>query len=499
MARLLILGLLIATHPATAQDAVPRKPLDVEWQRSVFHAEETPGETEAKNLAQKHVREQTKFLFGAAPVFQGNAVCIRTFADVQVRNIRSLPEQKTKPGDLRWIVNYFDGPLAVLLDDPKTKSIVASIAATHFARIALENQLLGSISSDKDHSYIVDDAGIAASLLAQVGPFGQPLPKPARVKELVEENALLGFIVDGRVVWSLGGESIRSEKNIESKKATDFTGTHFLGTPLIRDKHLWVLNERAGGGQCRLVQINPNKIVDGKPEVVSTTGLDEFDPRRRFGFDLRRRMFNAQPIAAGDLILCPTAACVLAAWNAKQQQWAWKYKYLSEGEEKPVPQPFPGAVPLPHFHWKPSAPFVHGEHVIFASTEEEHLHCVKLKDGTSAWKVKQQPNDWYPAGAVGKHVLVIHETGCRFVKAEDGSDVKNLELGAVSGRGVLVAGDFYLPLAEISGKGPGIAVVDVANLRVRSYLETKDVPRNLAWHDGQLFSQGLTEIAAFKK
>jgi hypothetical protein len=97
-------------------------------------------------------------------------------------------------------------------------------------------------------------------------------------------------------------------------------------------------------------------------------------------------------------------------------------------------------------------------------------------------------------------VLLVGRQECRALSLAEGKEIWRLETGQPSGQGVFGDGVYYLPLkAGGAAKEPEICLIDLHKgvVRERLPLPGKDIPGNLLFHEGALFSQTPTAITAY--
>jgi outer membrane protein assembly factor BamB len=175
--------------------------------------------------------------------------------------------------------------------------------------------------------------------------------------------------------------------------------------------------------------------------------------------------------------------------DVAKQDIRWTYSYQKD--------PPPKAANVPLGYWKAPAAFVAGGKLVFTAADDEHTHCVNLKDGKSLWKV-QRADDLYLAGIAGDKVVVVGNGTCRALALKDGTELWKLTTGTPSGVGVFDKATYLLPLKKgASSKQPEVAYLDVDQGRLVGVSPLKEVPGNLMLHRDMIVSQSATSISAY--
>src|SRR5262249_37157383 len=147
--------------------------------------------------------------------------------------------------------------------------------------------------------------------------------------DAVLHNRLQAFdLATGKLVWELGGRGSRppgtdqGDERPPSGEADDLTDSFFLSAPLVLDGKLYVLNEKEGN--LRLACLEP---VHGKVEWLQP--LASF--RDRLANDPQRRMRAAALAYADGVLVCPTNAGFLLAFDLTTRTLLWAHDYREPG------------------------------------------------------------------------------------------------------------------------------------------------------------------------
>lgn len=394
--------------------------------------------------------------------------------------------------------------------------------------VLLENATVGSLSTDNTRVYAVDDLQLPPSsnqFDPRFGGFVQPggsMFFNQVVNDATQHNRLRAIeLATGKLKWELGGKRPAGEP--ERKDARDFTDSYFLGPPLCLGGKLYFLNEK--GQELRLVCYDPNRLPDRpSPQDLKDAVLwvqTLCAAKDKILQDYGRRI-HATHIAFGEgILVCPTNAGVLLGVDVLSHSLAWAHPYrdpatpgavasgLQPGMMVPRRVIINGAVTAttatpPGSDWKASAPVVQDGKVVFAAPDGSELRCLNLRNGSKVWGLKRQEDDLYLGGVFAGRVVVVGKKGVRGLALEDGRELWRVETGGPpSGRGVASDNVYYLPLKEAvfpdNERAPAVWAIDVEKGKVvaQTRSRSKDVPGNLVFFDGDVISQGLTEVVAY--
>ncbi len=350
--------------------------------------------------------------------------------------------------------------------------------AAHFP---IEGSALGCLSSDGRRAYAVEDVAVpppTEAVLQVQG--GVPPAGPRDLVQALFANRLRAIDLDtGAVVWEKGGRG-----------PGDLQNSFFLGAPLPVVGQLYALVDKEG--EFRLVCLDP---ASGAVAWSQRLGVTPW----RLALDPCRRLRGVQMTYAGGLLICPTDAGAVFAFDPFARCLAWAYLYTSK---KPPPEVGTSAG-LAAFHgaWRESAPVVAGGKVVFTPADSDQVHCVGLRDGEPLWQ-QGQGASVYLAGAFRDKVLLVGAAGIgtRALSLKDGRQVWVRNLGVPSGQGAASGNVYYLPLKfSTATGGPGVAALDVESGNVLAFARSRggEVPGNLAFLGGVVLSQTATTLSAY--
>jgi RNA polymerase sigma factor (sigma-70 family) len=467
--------------------------LSLKWQRPILldKSDETRERDEgakAKPWIDKALaaRGDAPLVPGFRHLAVGNVVFYRTHNDLRAVYLADEPQPDGyKAGAIHCKSTLAEGGLANLHAYlpwawPLWERCLKEFAAADLPQLLLENNLAGAISSDGKQVFWIDDVEVlppAAWIALAPADLDNNLLAAWKqeVKPRLLQNSLTAVDVEsGKMTWRLGG--------IASGPGP-FDKTHFLGVPLSLGGKLYVLNE-TNQGDLRLLVLDPLRGM-----VLHTLQLDTVPESQRFLVNLRRRVNAAQLVGHDGTLVCLPHAGKVYGVDVAKQDVRWMYSYQKD--------PPPKAANVPLGYWKAPAAFVASGKLVFTAADDEHIHCVNLKDGKFLWKV-QRADDLYVAGVAGDKIVVVGNGSCRALALKDGTELWKLATGTPSGLGVFDKTTYLLPLKKgASSKQPEIAYLDVDQGRLVGTSPLKEVPGNLMLHRDMIVSQSATSISAY--
>lgn len=462
---------------------------------------------------------------GFYPIAANRLLIYRTYTDIRAVYLHDEDERdsdgkiyKCKAGDIKWKSTEFDGTLANILSNGKTRGTLDSWLDTSyfpmagFSSVLYENTSVGTLSSDHRYVYAVDDLAVPppGNVFQVNNPFMQPqvsqIPEP--IRPLVMQNSLWAFdLATGRAKWRLG-DPLRSDD--------PFNGSHFLGVPISIGGKLYVLNEKnpgpTGDSELRLLCIDPNKIVDARPHIVKPIqSLGQVQQQFRVTHDISRRTTTTHLAYGEGILVCPTNAGEVLGVDLTSRSLAWAYPYR---EQAPQTVNLPGVMMQPNrgfggpgmgnmgasatvANWKSAPPVIVEGKVVFTAPDANSVHCLNLRDGTAVWKKRQMDGDLFLAGVHQGKVLIVGRSSIRALDLHKNGDMVWYQATGdmPSGQGVASKNVYYLPLQ----KGE-ILAVDVETGQIKAHNRAKDSKAalgNLMFYEGAVIAQSPREIVAY--
>jgi outer membrane protein assembly factor BamB len=347
--------------------------------------------------------------------------------------------------------------------------------AFHFV---LEDSALGRLSSDGARVYAIEDLAVPPPPeVVQPAQFG--LPPPGGPRDLLlalAGNRLCALDLDtGERIWEQGGRG-------------DLQGHFFLGAPLPVAGRLYALAER--DGEIRLVCLDP---ATGTIAWTQRLGITS----SRMALDPGRRLRGVQMTFADGLLLCPTDAGAVFAFDLFTRSLTWAHVYPSKKQQQDTGVFF--SVGEFNMSWRESTPAVADGKLVFAPCDSEQVYCVNLRDGKPLWQANRSGYS-YLAGVFGERVLLVGLTHARTLLLRDGKEDWSRHIGTASGQGAASGSAYYLPLKSSSQTGgPGVAALDMESGQVQSFAQSRngEVPGNLIFFQDRVISQTVDALTAY--
>jgi outer membrane protein assembly factor BamB len=360
-----------------------------------------------------------------------------------------------------------------------------------------ENAIYGTLASDGDYVFCIDDAYLrertaAAELdnveqgqVRQLNFANRPFPLPA-AQQATNELRAYEIASQGKLIWV-------------SEEEPGLAGCFFLGPPLPVGGSLYVLAETKG--EIRLFVLNPKtggvewsqQLVVVEPSVME---------------DHLRHLSGATPSFSDGILVCPTSAGAVVALDLTTRSLLWGFQYPKAVDANmPMNRMFQFRFQqMPQIndandndHWADGSVTIAEGHAIFTPVESSEIYCVALTDGKLKWQKPREDGLYVACVHDGKVVVV----GSRTVKAlkltdgESGWSEASLALpsnATPSGRGFYNRDRYYLPLSSAE-----VAAVDLADGRIvaRSRSRSGTVPGNLICYHGAVISQGVDQVESY--
>jgi outer membrane protein assembly factor BamB len=355
--------------------------------------------------------------------------------------------------------------------------------------VLFSNALLGTLSTDGQRVYAVDDLGVPPPRVFQRGGrWRQPeeawpnFPQDDLNKAVCRSVLIALDAASGKRVWEVGGRAQEPEMEVLSD-------SYFLGAPLLLDGRLYALTEKAGQLNLVCLRADSGAFLWQQPLALAPTGL-VYDPGRR--------IHTAQPVYGEGVVVCPTHAGIVVGVDLLTQGLLWAYPYrtgaLTQAKSigfrrgRTSPPGLTAAWPAPKI-------LVQDGRVLFTAADEPSIHCLSLRDGSLLWRAGRTEDDLYLAGAVAGKVLLVGKQACRALDLSDGRPVWRVQTGLPSGQGILSGEVYYLPVRE-PGRG-AVCAIQVRNgiLLSRTPSQLLEGLGNLLLSSKRLFSQTATAVA----
>ena len=445
---------------------------------------------EALKTLQTLYREQH---FAALPAGQPLAVGGR----VLVRTASALLAIDAKTGDLAWRATFDDGVATLIARDEGSLAADSPQLLTGLDERSWGDATYGTMSSDGQHVFGVEDVGFTYGLLNQrivVGPDGSRRLDPGWPRD---HNRLTAYdVATGKLVWELGGP--------QGQYSLPLAGMYFLGPPLPLADQLYVVGEYQG--TIHLVVLDR---TSGRPLAQQRLSSLEEDARRGNNNIYSgvlpqrepRRMSGASPSYAEGILVSPVAGDKFVAMDLASGEIRWTFR-----PEQTVPRNarFMGGVqrnanPTDHRErrWSDACVSLAGGRALLTPQGHDTIYCLDLQSGRLLWQAPRLDSQ-YLAATTDTAVVLAGRNTMRALALTDGSEVWppcQLPPGASpSGRGFTADGHYYLPL----GSGE-VMVIDLATgtQRQRTRSLSGSQPGNLIACAGRIISQNVDRIEGF--
>jgi outer membrane protein assembly factor BamB len=496
------------THTAQASGSPPLLDEKI-WERSLYKESEDDVDTketqkwvgDALKAQEKGVNVPT--LPGFFPIAVDGTLIFRSYTTVTGIALKDLKDKDgkvvIKAGEVEWKATVLPGSLGWILADKDIRYSIQTWLGNYnqhqgYLPMVFENSQVGTMTSDSNNVYLVDDLAIPPPPIYSLNAGGPWNPGTqviqGMVRNLVVENTLYAFqLHTGKLAWQIPDAK---------KDHEEFKNSHFLGAPINVGGKLYALSEK-NDGDLRLITIDPK---EGKL-LHPAQSLGTVQDGHRFTQDFNRRIHTVHLAYGEGILVCPTNAGEILGVDLLSGTFAWTYSYR---EKNITPQaksqnPWGGPKQMPPFSpvsWKVSAPIITEGKVVFTCVDGSSVHCLNLRDGMPIWTTSQLQDDLYLAGVYNGKVLIVGKTYVRAVSLQDGNrEVWRVSIGSVpSGHGVAAKGIYYLPLkkAEILAIDMDKGIIKAHN---RSRSGNASDPGNLVFYEGAVISQTPTEIIAY--
>lgn len=344
------------------------------------------------------------------------------------------------------------------------------------------NTLMGRLTSDGIRLYAVDSLSHPA---VKLGGRGDPFqnrtdgPRPREFNRILAlqlpNRVAVGAIEPPKLVWSQG-RSLRAPEPPGDER-------YFLGPPLPHAGRLFAVAEMDREIRLVALQAETGEIIWEQPlAAVDRSAVN----------DGERAFVACEPVPAGDLILCPTQAGVLAAVDYVTGALAWAY-YDGDLPLQPqsgrqrnavIARGRPGFAPRT---------LVQRDRVLHLPMNSSQLHCVSRATGTLEWSAPRQRAASI-AAVTDDVVVLLEDRSCRALRLQDGSEAWKQSLPAVTGTGFAVGTNYLIPLDR--GR---FALIDLATGNQQAWQPPRpDVALgNLTACGNRVYSMGPQGLTSF--
>ena len=378
-------------------------------------------------------------------------------------------------------------PASLVFDDVQDARVDRSLL---LRQRAWEDQTYGTLSSDGERLFVLEDLTFHSPHFRNPRMFGQGVPHPLASRDY---NRLVAYEArTGRLKWEIGGPRLQV--------ALDLAGTFFLGPPVPWQGQLFCLGEN--NGEVRLYVM---EAATGAPLWSQTL----IRPDRTVLQDARRRQGGLSPAIEGRLIICPTGGGAVIALDLETRKLVWAHSYIDPNVVAATGLPqqrrfFMPSIPreveagTSQDYWCESLPILVGGRVIFTPRDSESLLCLDLNTGKPLWS-RSRGDGKYVAGVIRDKVVIVGERTLRALNLADGETgwgVPSINIGPQTGTGVLSGSRLILPLVNPRA----VVVYDAETGRMvgMSPVRTAQDLGNLVATSQGIFSQSPTTLVGLR-
>jgi outer membrane protein assembly factor BamB len=493
---------VFAGNPSRTHQGVGDKPfMDKSYSYPTAQVDQTIGLLDqAVRQAESHGQPVLPAFF---PVAADGLVMYRDFWGIHGRD--------AKTGALRWESDSRYGYDRML--DPRdggNKTPYLNNWAQQYlsmgkSAILYENTVVGTLSTDGNHVYAVEDLYLppVGQAMPWAGGMGMPGGRNAGygpLTDAVYANRLNAYSVrTGKLLWEIGCPGDTDDP----KSETDQGESYFLGPPLPLHGRLYVLTEK--NQDLRLLCLDPDNGAVHWSQLLATT-------QTRLSQDVNRRVQAAHLAYGEGILVCPTNAGMLLGVDLLSHTVVWAHPYREKGQAPPMDHlqqqqlmMMRRGLPVQNFNpgpntpeWKVTAPVVQDGRVVFTAPDGASVRCLNLPDGSLVWKAPRTDDDLYLGAVVHEKVLIVGKKECRALSMANGTALWTAPTGVPSGQGVATDRVYYLPLKEGREHEPEVCVLDLDTGKLtHTKSRKKEVPGNLVLYEGNVLSETLSEVAAY--
>jgi outer membrane protein assembly factor BamB len=460
-----------------AQSAGGRPLLEARWRQRT--ADDRTVEKFVAQLRQDYLSQEIVALPSFHPLAVGDVVLMRTAFALQAVDLAS--------GKLVWKYAATDDSLEQFLKAGSTPQPGRSVQLfSGLDQRMWEDAVYGTISSDGDHVYYVDDLGlgVSGSPLRTVLPNGRRVHVSSRNANRLAARELRS---EGKLKWEVGGITGQDEPKL--------AGAFFLGPPLPLLGNLYALAEFKEQ-EIRLVVLSAQNGALRWSQQLAVVELPVTQ-------DTYRRNAGATPSFADGLLVCPTSAGAVVAIDLTTRSLVWGYQYPRFQQNPPDRfnaarfAIYPGSERRANEHWVDGSITIADGCVLVTPVESDQIFCLDLTSGKELWKQDREDHLYVACVHDGRVVLVGRER-VGALNLSDGQrawpDVELPPGSMPSGRGFASGDDYYLPLSSAE-----VAKINIqaGQMTERARSRSGNIPGNLIAFRDAIISQGVDYVDAY--
>jgi outer membrane protein assembly factor BamB len=419
----------LANQPPLLGIAEPSVPLDADQRRRVDAHEQ---------WYRSQLAEENPVVTACVPIIAGDRILMRDMHDIVARDLATGVEVWRHR--CATALNFQRAP-------PPSVPGTPSGPLTAWDQTCSENSLLGSLTTDGERVYFVDEVTetplpLLPPALGQIPNLQETRPVASTLSNRLvalrlatssnaESTAAVAAAHSGELslpAWSIGGA------DRDGKSRSPLAGHFFLGPPVPHEDHLFVLTESHG-------EVHLACLVAATGEVEFAQPLALLD--RPVANDRERMRIAFLPSFAAGLWICPTPSGTVVAFRHQSRTLAWAALY--RGSE------FGGTV-----NWRgdgrPAAsvsavqPVIDGDLVYLLPPDSVQLHAWHLATGAEAWVMPRQGGLQVLVGEDSLHLVATDRINS--LDPDRGTLRWQTSVRGVAGRGLMLSGRIVIPRTD---------------------------------------------------
>ncbi|WP_164101613.1 PQQ-binding-like beta-propeller repeat protein [Candidatus Laterigemmans baculatus] len=339
----------------------------------------------------------------------------------------------------------------------------------------------GRISSDGSRVFLLSDLGELE--MSSIGPLGVPGFRMAEPHGGGSNTLVaLDLATEGKLLWMRGKEGQEPEEN-------SLAEAFFLGPPLPVDGALYQMVELSG--DIYLLSLDPltGRELWRQQLLANEGGGIVNDPVRRVG--------GAMPAYSDGVLICPTSAGAIVAFDLASRTLLWGTQFqrsdameMIRGRRRGVPEQT-----MLLRRWLDGTPMIADGRVLVSPVESDSLYGFDLLTGEPLWPPIARKDYRYVAGIRDGQFLLVSTNRVQAYSLSTGLATWSTPVSlpieeVVAGTGVFGDGVYLLPTTANA-----ILEIDLESGKVLRRRETEFPVGNLLATADSIVSQDATTLA----
>ena len=338
----------------------------------------------------------------------------------------------------------------------------------------------GRITSDGRRVFLLHKLGELET--AALSPFGRMPFQTAKSAESSGNTLVaLDLPTEGKILWTIG---------VDGSEPHPLSEAFFLGPPLPLHGRLYVIAELAG--DIVLLCLDPATGDERWRQqlLAIESGGIQSDPIRRVA--------GAMPAYKDGVLICPTGAGAVVAFDLTSRSLLWGASYpRNDVLSSSVTSAGRGLEPDQLMQrWLDGTPMIVGSTVLVTPIESERLFAFDLLTGRQLWTEIPRGSMRYLAGVRDGKIILAGTRHLQAIDLRSGRPVWEWQMqDAASDEQIAGIGAFGGDLYYVPTTQSRIVAVDVTTGQTEEVQRTDYSLGNMVAADGQLIVQGPLEIA----